>query len=83
MARIPLIRSDDPDADPEAAAHVRAIESRRGGVAFNVHRALANHPELMSAMWAMADIAYFKNSLTTVQRELAYYTSAVTNDCFY
>lgn len=83
MARIPLIRSDDPEADPEAVALVRAIESRRGDAAFNVQRALANHPELMRSMWAMADIAYFKNSLNPVQRELVYYTAAVTNDCFY
>ena len=83
MARIPLIHGDDPNADPEAAAHVRAIEAAQGVPAFNVQRALANHPELMSAMWAMADVAYFKNSLNPVQRELTYYASAVTNDCFY
>ena len=83
MARIPLIRGDDPDADPEAVALVGAIESRRGVATLNVQRALANHPELMRAMGAMADVAYLKNSLNPVQRELAYYTSAVTNDCFY
>ena len=40
MARIPLIRGDDPDADPNAAALVRAIESRQGVAAFNVQRVL-------------------------------------------
>ena len=83
MARIPLPGPDDPDVDPKTAAVLRALEARQKAPAYNVQRALANHPELMEAMWAMANITYFKNSLDPVQRELAYYTSAVTNECFY
>jgi hypothetical protein len=37
----------------------------------------------MEAFFALAKIVYIDNSLNPVQRELAYYTSAVTNDCFY
>ena len=83
MARIPLPRSDDPDADPEVTALLRRLEAKQRFPAANVQRALANHPQLMEAMWAMAEVTYFKNSLDPVQRELAYYTAAVTNECFY
>lgn len=83
MARVPLIRADDPDVDPKAAALLRATEDSRSGAVLNVHRALANHPELMEAIFAFGRVAYFRNSLNPIQRELAYYTSAVANDCHY
>jgi alkylhydroperoxidase family enzyme len=49
----------------------------------NVHRALANHPDAMEAFMRLAEIVYFDNGLNPVQSELAYFTSAVTNSCFY
>jgi hypothetical protein len=83
MARVPLVRADDPDVDPKAAAILTAVESAQDVPVLNVHRALANHPDLMEKFFALAEVAYIGNSLNPVQRELAYYTSAVTNDCFY
>ena len=83
MARIPLVSADDPDVDHKAAAILRSVEDAQDVPVLNVHRALANHPDAMEAFFVFAKIVYIDNSLNPVQRELAYYTSAVTNDCFY
>jgi alkylhydroperoxidase family enzyme len=83
MARIPLVHADDPGVDPKAAAILTAVEGAQDVPVLNVHRALANHPDAMEAFFNFAGIVYFENSLNPVQRELAYLTSAVTNDCFY
>lgn len=83
MARIPLVHWDDPDVDPKAAAILRDVEGAQEVGVLNVHRALANHPDLMEAIFTLGGVAYFNNGLNPVQRELAYYTSAVANDCFY
>jgi alkylhydroperoxidase family enzyme len=83
MARIPLPGPDDPSLDPRAAEMLRRVEQSGGEGVLNVHRALANHPELMQAFSRFAAVAYTRNGLNPVQRELAYYVSAVTNSCFY
>lgn len=83
MARIPLIRSDDPGVDPKAAALLQSVEGAQDVGVLNVHRALANHPDMMEAFFALASVAYIDNDLNPTQRELAYYTSAVANTCFY
>jgi alkylhydroperoxidase family enzyme len=83
LARIPLVRADDPGVDPKAAAMLQAVESSQAEPVLNVIRALANHPDAMEAFFNFAGIVYLDNSLNPVQRELAYLTSAVTNDCFY
>lgn len=82
MARIPLVRSDDPDADARAVQGLHRLRESYG-MELNVFRAMANHPELMEKVFAAADVAYFNNSLNPVQRELAYYAAAVTNECHY
>lgn len=82
MARIPFVDPDDPTADPQAAALLREVHNAQG-VTLNVHRALANHPVLMAKIFELGEIAYFDNGLDPVARELAYYTSAVANDCHY
>lgn len=82
MARIPLVDPDDPNTDPEAA-QVMAELAGRHGATLNVHRALANHPVLMRKIFDMAETAYFTNGLDPAARELAYYTSAVANECHY
>ncbi len=84
MARVPLVDHHDPAADPKAASLLAMAESAQPGVpVLNVHRALANHPDLMEAMMGMASVAYFNNSLNLRQRELPYLTSAITIGCFY
>lgn len=83
MARIPLVDVSDPSADPEAR---RLIEGYRARTDYalpqdrNVLRAVANHPPLLEAMLSISTAV---QDLTPAQRELAYLTAAVTNDCFY
>jgi len=83
VARIPLVDVDDPAADPQAAALLTSVRDAQDVGILNVHRAMANHPEMMEKFFALAQVAYIDNSLNPVQRELAYYTSAVANNCFY
>lgn len=84
MARIPLVDHHDPGTDPKAAAILAAAEHAQEGVpVLNVHRALANHPDLMESFFAFAGVAYINNSLNPRQRELPYLTSAMAIECFY
>ena len=63
MARIPLVRADDPGVDPKAAAILKSVEGAQDVPVLNVHRALANHPDAMEAFFNLAGIVYFDNSL--------------------
>ncbi|MDQ6649974.1 MAG: carboxymuconolactone decarboxylase family protein [Actinomycetota bacterium] len=84
MARLPLVDSDDPTADPLARQVLKATAAARGrSVDPNVYRAIANHPEALQAMVAFGTVVYFENSMTPAQRELAYLTASVTNECHY
>lgn len=83
MARVPLITAQDPGVDPKAAALLTAVEDAQSVGVLNVHRALANHPDIMETFFALANVAYFNNHLNPVQGELAYLTAAVQNDCHY
>jgi alkylhydroperoxidase family enzyme len=82
MARLPLIDPDDPHADPAAREVLRAAVGG-GSIAPNVFRAIANHPRVLQAMAHFGRVAYYRNSLTPAQRELAYLTASVTNNCHY
>lgn len=83
MARIPLVDSGDDGADPAARSVLQRVSGGRGSIEPNVFRAMANHPEALSAMSAFANVVYFENSMTPAQRELAYLTASFTNDCHY
>lgn len=85
MARIPLVDYQDPDADPKARAILQAVVDAdpTGAPPLNVQRAMANHPDLMAALFGLVEVAYFNNSLNPRQRELPYLTSAIAIDCFY
>ena len=83
MARIPLVDHHDPDADPKAVELLTAVEGAQDVGILNVHRALANHPELMQSFFDFAGVAYIANSLEPRQRELPYLTSAMAIECFY
>lgn len=82
MARVPQLDPDDPDTEPDAVRALQDMQKRYGAIA-NVQRALANHPALLTTVFDMADVAYFDNGLDPVTRELAYYTSAVANECHF
>ncbi len=84
MARLPLVDSKAPDADPLAREVLHAVSAARGrSVDPNVYRAIANHPRALQAMVAFGTVVYFQNSLAPAQRELAYLTASVTNECHY
>lgn len=84
MARLPLVDPDAPDTDPLAAEVLRKVTGLRNrSVPPNVYRAVANHPEALQKMVEFGTVVYFQNSMTPAQRELAYLTASVTNDCHY
>jgi alkylhydroperoxidase family enzyme len=84
MARIPLVDSADEGTDPlarQTLEHVRALRGR--AVDPNVYRAMANHPLALQKLVEFGTVVYFDNSMTPAQRELAYLTASVTNECHY
>ena len=84
MTRIPLVDSNDPTADPVAVEVLRSVSRHRNRtVDPNVYRAMANHPGALRALVDFGTAVYFENSLTPAQRELAYLTASVANDCHY
>ena len=84
LTRIPLVDSNDPATDPLAAEVLRSVSRHRNRtVDPNVYRAMANHPNALRALVDFGTAVYFENSLTPAQRELAYLTASVTNDCHY
>jgi alkylhydroperoxidase family enzyme len=82
VARLPLVDGSDPGADPLARELLTALA---GGRPFqpNVYRAVANHPRALQKMVEFGTVVDFQNSLSPAQRELAYLTASVTNDCHY
>ncbi len=88
MARLPLVDPDDPNADPAAAALLLKVRNRMEAQGapwrdINVYQAMANHPDIFSAMVSFGSTVYANNSLTPAQRELAYLGASVANDCHY
>ena len=84
MARIPLVDSADEGTDPlarQTLEHVRALRGR--AVDPNVYRAMANHPLALQKLVEFGTVVYFDNSMTPAQRELAYLSASVTNECHY
>ncbi len=84
MARIPLVDSADDGTGPlarQTLEHVRALRGR--AVDPNVYRAMANHPLALQKLVEFGTVVYFDNSMTPAQRELAYLTASVTNECHY
>ena len=52
-------------------------------VIHNVTRALAQHPAALEALFRLSQVGYSSGSLPPVERELAYLTTSVANNCFY
>ncbi len=82
MPRLPFVDPDDPDGDPQAR---EALLSSVGGSSIqpNVYRAVANNPAVLQALAQFGSVVYYNNSLTPAQRELAYLTASLVNDCHY
>ena len=84
LTRIPLVDSNDPATDPLAVDVLKSVSRHRNRtVNPNVYRAMANHPDALRTLVDFGTAVYFENSLTPAQRELAYLTASVTNDCHY
>ncbi len=84
MGRLPLVDSGSDDADPLARQVLQAVSVARGrSVDPNVYRAVANHPQALQAMVQFGTVVYFQNTMSPAQRELAYLTASVTNECHY
>ena len=82
MARIPLVDPDDPDADPKARSLLLRLRQRTGRD-INVLRALANHPDVLESFLHMGAQPAPPAHVRPDQRELAYLTASVANDCHY
>ena len=63
--------------------HNPLIEDGMEGVRKFVAWIMANHPDAFAGLLTFGQAAYQGNSLTPAQRELAYLTASVTNDCHY
>jgi alkylhydroperoxidase family enzyme len=82
VSRIQLVDPDDPDADPKARALLLVLRDRFGAD-LNVLRALANHPDLMESFLHLGAQPAPPPHIRPDQRELAYLTASVANDCHY
>ena len=82
MTRIPLVDPDDPDTDPKARALLLRLRERTGRD-INVLRALANHPDLLESFLHLGAQPAPVSHIRPAQRELAYLTASVANDCHY
>ncbi len=82
MARIPIVREDDPAAPPEAREYLKRVEGGLGEV-FNAVRVLANHPRQANALLDFVRSVRQRNGLTPTLTELAYTTASVANRCHY
>jgi len=82
MARIPIVREDDPATPPEAREFLKRVEGGLGEV-FNAVRLLANCPKQANALLDFVRSVRYQNSLTPVLTELAYTTASVVNCCHY
>jgi alkylhydroperoxidase family enzyme len=82
MSRIPLVDPDDPNADPKARALLLRLREQVGRD-INVLRALANHPDVLESFLHLGAQPAPSRHITPAQRELAYLTASVSNDCHY
>jgi len=82
VARLPLV---DPDGESTNESARRVLNAVRAGAGrdYNVFRPVANHPALLEALASFSASAYYLNSLPPTQRELAYLTASVVNECHY
>ena len=82
MARIPLLREDDPTTPADARALLEATKTARGQVV-NLYRALANTPAALETFLAFGGAVRRRGSLSRKEAELAYTTATVVNNCYY
>ena len=83
MARIPIWDEYNPDTPREVKGSLEYVE-QVFGPPLNIQREMSNHPEMVKRFSDLAAISYGENStLTPAQREIAYTTTTVVNNCHY
>jgi alkylhydroperoxidase family enzyme len=82
MTRIPLVDPDDPNLDGATRGLLQGARAAAGRD-YNIYRAIANHPQVLEGFAHFGASAYFLSSLPPAQRELAYLSASVANDCHY
>ncbi len=83
MARIPIWDERDPSAPPKIRETLE-YSGEKFGQNLNIQREMANHPQLAKAFIDLAMVSYGETStITPAQRELAYTTATVVNNCHY
>ncbi len=82
MARIPIVREDDPATSPEAREFLKRVKDGLGEV-FNALRMFANHPQQANPFIQFVLSVRRHNHLTPTLTELAYTTASVVNGCHY
>ncbi|MBV9118566.1 MAG: carboxymuconolactone decarboxylase family protein [Acetobacteraceae bacterium] len=83
MARIPILREDDPALSEGARAYLEEMREARGRLV-NIYRGMANRPEAARAFSGLAYTVYRgRTSLDPKHAELAYLTATVVNNCYY
>jgi alkylhydroperoxidase family enzyme len=82
MARIPIIREDNPATSREAREFLERVEGGFGEV-FNSMRLFANHPQMANAFLDFRQSIRRHGDLTPVLSELAWTTASFVNGCHY
>ena len=82
MARIPLLREDDPATPADARAVLQERLAASGRVT-NISRVMANNPALTRAFFQFTGAFYRDGQLSPKQRELVYTTATSVNQCHY
>ena len=83
MARVPVWNERNESTPEEIRAALEYSEEKFGGN-LNVFRVMANHPDIMKRYLDLALVSYGEDStITPAQRELAYTTATVVNNCHY
>lgn len=83
MARIPILRDNDPNLTDDQRSFLAETGKARGRL-LNIYRAMANRPPAGRAFSEMIRTVYrSKSTLTPRHGELAYLTATVVNNCYY
>lgn len=81
--RAPVWSAEDPDAPEDVRDALEYAREKFGGNP-NVMRVMANYPEILRRYIDLSKVPYGqKSTLTPIDRELAYMTTTVLNECFY
>lgn len=84
MARITIWQDDTPDTPPEITDAIEHAAASTG-FALNIQREMANNPVVLKGFSEFTGAFYGEGAgtITGAERELAYTTATVVNNCHY